>query len=265
MRAAALFVIAGFGMTDSDRRLQQLRERYACGLALKRSALARMWRAFAAAPDSAAAARRNLHMHLHRLRGSALAYGYAPLSDRARSADELLRQWSALPLALRDSPQQLVAHLQAPMQAVLDELERAAADVPIAQRARERGDPLRLLLVDDDPAQAHLTSAELQAHGCTVRVETDTHRLWQTLVQWPCDAVVLDYWLRGETADEVAAMLRREASFARTALVCFSVEREAGVLRAALAAGCDAAIAKAEGSERLLDVVRECIARRDAA
>jgi CheY-like chemotaxis protein len=248
-------------MNESSERFDLLRARYANSLGDKQRALAQAWAAFAAAPSDAAA-RDDLQQQLHRLCGSALAYGYARLGDDACLADSLLRRWGELAPALRDAPSDLLEHLLASVQAVLAGL----SEVPAEEKA-PASDPqataLRVLLVEDDPVQALLIRAKLEAHGCKVRWENGAELLWQALTLWPCHAIVLDYWLRGETAADVVATLRREPRFERLALVCFSVESDAQVLRALLEAGCDAVLAKSEGGDRLFDVVRECVARAD--
>ncbi|MFC5489171.1 response regulator [Dokdonella soli] len=244
-------------MSESRRHFERLRENYAGSLAHKRRSLARAWSAFAVNPHEGAV-RRDLFTQIHRLCGSAPAYGYERLGDQARVADELMREWEALPPPQRAAPADLAARLAAPVRAVLDELDRTGAP-----GADTDATSLCIVLVEDDPSQAVLIGAELEARGCLVRLASSAETLWQILQQWPCHAIVLDYWLRGETAAEIAAMLRREPGCARTALVCFSVEHEPQVLRAALEAGCDAALGKAEGAGRLLEVVRACVARPD--
>jgi len=245
-------------MTEFNQRFDDLHTRYAASLARKFEVLDTAWRVFAASPH-ADAKRRELETHVHRLAGSALAYGYERLGERARAADQLMHGWDESPPEARDAPATFALRLAAPLRQLLDELGHANAEV-VARQASHR-EALRVLLVEDDPVQAMLTGAQLEARGCTVHIENSTDVLWQSLTRWPCHAVVLDYWLRGETATEVAAMLRREPQFARIALVCFSAERDEQVLRAALDAGCDAALGKAEGPERLLALVRACVAR----
>ncbi len=247
-------------MTESNQRFDDLHARYAASLARKFEVLDAAWRAFEASPHDDAH-RRELETHVHRLAGSALAYGYERLGERARTADQLMHGWDESTPETRGPPAVFAQHLAAPLRQLLDELGRANAEV-VARRASQR-EALRVLLVEDDPVQAMLTGAQLEARGCMVRIENSADVLWQTLTRWPSHAVVLDYWLRGETATEIAAMLRREPQFARIALICFSVERDEQVLRAALDAGCDAALSKAEGPERLLAVVRACVARPD--
>lgn len=247
-------------MDESRQRFELLRARYAASLAHKHETLAQAWHHFRAQPQEDAA-RRELQQQIHRLCGSAPAYGYERLGESARVADKLMRDWEMTAPSLRDAPGDLSVRLSAPLQTVLDDLDEASAQADVPQSVAESR--LRVLLVEDDPGQAMLNAVQLETLGCVVRRESSADGLWETLLMWPCHAVVLDYWLRGETADEVAAMLRREPRFQSIALVCFTAERDAHVLRAAIDAGCDAALRKDEGTRRLYDVLRECVARAD--
>jgi CheY-like chemotaxis protein len=248
-------------MNDSSERFELLRARYAASLDDKQRALAQVWSAFAAAPTDAAI-RAELQQQLHRLCGSAHAYGYAMVGDHACAADSLMRNWEGRAAGLRESPDELLVRLAAPVAALLGGLGETHIEVVEDGPGTASGE-LRVLLVEDDPVQALRVAAELEARGCKVRCESGADLIWQALTLWPCHAVVLDYWLRGETATEVVANLRREPRFARVALVCFSVERDAQVLRAVTEAGCDALVAKSEGSGRLFEVIRACVARVD--
>jgi len=248
-------------MNDSSTRFDWLRLRYADSLAAKQTALEEAWAALAATPKDNAA-RAHVQQLLHRLCGSAHAYGYEQLGDDACAADSLLRAWESAPPSLRDAPAELVRRLDPAVATVLAAL--AAADRPIdADGIDTLPSALRVLLVEDDPGQSAIICAELEARGCEIRRECGADLLWQALTLWPCHAVVIDYWLRGETAIEVVAAIRREPRFARIALVCFSVERDPQVLRAVVDAGCDAAVAKVDGSGRLFEVLRDCVARVD--
>lgn len=242
-------------MTDADHRLELLHRRYADSFRAKSAALADAWRAFAASPDDAECVR-ELSMQVHRLCGSAAAYGYRRLGESACAADRLIA--GELAAAVRMRGEALVRRFASSVQDVLGELAAASAT---AQSAPTTGTSrnLRVVLVEDDPAQASLTAAELEARGCSVRVESGADRLWQTLALSPCDAVVLDYWLHADTASEIAIALRREPRFARIALVCYSIERDPQILRAVRKAGCDAVVAKDDGVERLLESLRTSI------
>jgi CheY-like chemotaxis protein len=190
--------------------------------------------------------------------GSAAAYGYRRLGECACSADRLIADELAAPS--RASGDALVRRFATSVQDVLGELATAAPAVSSTPEAGAERD-LRVVLVEDDPAQASLTAAELESRGCSVRVESGADHLWQTLALWPCDAVVLDYWLHADTATEIAIALRREPQFARIALLCYSVERDPQILRAVCKAGCDAVVAKDDGVERLLESMRESVGR----
>lgn len=242
--------------SDFEFRLQLLRERYANSLGHKRAALAQAWQAFAADPCDIAS-RRELSMQLHRLCGSAGAYGYADIGERACAADRLVGEHGGIV----EFDDERMHRCGSEVGEVLAALDRACAETSRAQAHA----PLRVLLVEDDPAQAALTAVWLQARGASVHVETHADALGQRLEEWPCEAVVLDHWLRGETAVEVVAALRRAPRHARVALVCFSVERNVQVRRALLQAGCDAVVAKDEGHEALWSAIRDAVARPDRA
>jgi CheY-like chemotaxis protein len=248
-------------MNESSERFELLRARYAASLDDKQRSLAQAWSTFAAAPSDSAV-RTELQQQLHRLCGSAHAYGYVLLGDHACVADGLMRRWESCPPGLRESPDELLARLDAPVAALLAGLDETQIE-PAEHAPGARSGELRVLLVEDDPAQSLLIAAELEALGCKVRCESGADVVWQALTLWPCHAVVMDYWLCGETATEVVANLRREPRFACVALVCFSVERDTQVLRAVTEAGCDALVAKSEGSARLFEVIRACVARAD--
>lgn len=72
--------------SDFESRLQLLHERYTASLVHKRAALADAWQAFAANPRDRAL-RLELSMQLHRLSGSAGAYGYEAIGTAASEAD----------------------------------------------------------------------------------------------------------------------------------------------------------------------------------
>lgn len=234
-------------MNDADPRLELLRRRYAHSFPAKRAALADAWRAFVAAPDDAACGR-ELSMQVHRLCGSAGAYGYARLGERACAADRFVGDELA---AARVGGAARVQRFEPLVRAVLDELANAAACDPLRT--------LRIVLVGDDPVQATRAAVALQAHGCDVRVEPDGDALRQALDAWSCDAVVFDDRLRSETVAGLVAALRREPQFARLALLCCGVDRDAHALSAMREAGC-AVVAGDAGAERLLAAVREALA-----
>jgi CheY-like chemotaxis protein len=235
---------------ESDDRLQLLRVRYAGSLAAKRDALANAWRDFLDA-SADPVRRRELTAQVHRLCGSAAAYGYVELGERACVADRLLGG---------PPPTPVPAVLDAPLQAVIDALDRAIASAQATPLRRDAA-TLRVLLVEDDTAHAMLMASQLEAHGCEVRIESGSDDLWQALALWPCHAVVLGYRLRGKSAVEIVAMLRREPAFARVAVLCCSVEHATQIRGAGIEVGCDAVVAQQDGVERLFEAIRACAGR----
>jgi HPt (histidine-containing phosphotransfer) domain-containing protein len=72
--------------------MEELRQRYAQSLPQKGRDLERHWQAFGAAPDD----RRllaELHQQVHRLSGSAPAYGFDDIGALAQPVDAALAEW----------------------------------------------------------------------------------------------------------------------------------------------------------------------------
>lgn len=100
---------------------QKLQVRYAASLALKHADLSHAWDALRAKPDDVALGE-ELNSRLHRLSGSAGAYGYLRLGDVAQRLDERLRDWREIAPALRSSAHELVESLRIDIALLLDEL-----------------------------------------------------------------------------------------------------------------------------------------------
>lgn len=79
-----------------EDRLQALRRQYAQSLPQKTDDLARAWTCFRAAPADRVAATA-LHACVHRLSGSAPAYGFDAVGAAAQPADALLSGWINAP------------------------------------------------------------------------------------------------------------------------------------------------------------------------
>lgn len=238
-------------MDESKQRFELLRARYAASFADKLHALDGVWRAFLAEPADAAV-RRELQQQLHRLSGSAPAYGYAALGALARAADNAMHAWPTASSPADEQPVQLAAS----MRRMLDELAQMAARA----QAREQHAPgrLRVLVLEDEgiAAQYRPHVACLEANACVVRCEREADRLRETLLIWPCHAFVFDFWRRDDGTGDIVAMLRGEPGFAGVARICLSERRDAALLRTAIDAGCDAALSCSDDPELLLSAVR---------
>lgn len=247
-------------MTDHPPAFDLLHQRYVDSFARKREEIEQAWKRMLLMPGEEAA-RADLQRLVHRLSGSAPAYGFDALGALARTVDERLAEWQRTPAHRREPAITLANDLQAPVQSLLAAFAVRAPQAPVAATADE-APPLRVILVEDDGDQAARLAATLQRHGLTVRHAADSAALWQMLVTWPCQAIVLDYWLHGETAAEIAGMLQRESSFARIARVCLTADIGLPLQQAALAAGCDAFVLKHAPVEHLVAAIRAHVASR---
>lgn len=120
-------------MTDSLKRFEFLRVRYARSFASKRVALAEAWRAFADTADVTRA--KELQVLAHRLAGSAPTYGYEALGAHAGVVDRALADWSEAAPNARESPAELALRLAAPAQALIDSLGQHAAEASAASES----------------------------------------------------------------------------------------------------------------------------------
>lgn len=104
-------------MTDTTvDRMEELRQRYAQSLPQKGRDIERCRQAWAQAPDDRAALI-ELHQQVHRLSGSAPAYGYDDIGALAQPIDAAIAEW------LRDgasrSPAELAAALAPRLRALV--------------------------------------------------------------------------------------------------------------------------------------------------
>lgn len=249
-------------MTDQPPAFDLLHQRYVDSFARKREEIEQAWKRMLLMPDEEAA-RADLQRLVHRLSGSAPAYGFDALGALARTVDERLAAWQRTPAHRREPTITLANDLQAPIRSLLAAFTAQTPKAPVAAMT-DTAPPLRVILVEDDADQAAQLATTLERHGLIVRHATDSAALWQMLVTWPCQAIVLDYWLHGETAAEIAGMLQRESSFARVARVCLTADIGLPLQQAALAAGCDAFVLKNAPVEHLVAAIRAHVASRQA-
>lgn len=107
-------------------RFEELKERYAHSLSQKATELEDVWQQFAQNPYDTQA-RRAMHQCVHRLSGSAPAFGFERLGDAAQAVDSLLSDWLALSEFERSSPSQLQQEMAADVVALLAALHTSTA------------------------------------------------------------------------------------------------------------------------------------------
>ena len=105
-------------------RYEELKERYALALPQKAVDIEAAWIAFCADPADAPK-RGCLHQAVHRLSGSAPAYGFEDIGAAAQGVDAVFSEWMAAAEFARPAPQQLVDGLRAGIRQLLEALREA--------------------------------------------------------------------------------------------------------------------------------------------
>lgn len=207
---------------------------------------------------------RELGRLLHKLAGSAGGYGYARLGIAARAADGLIHEW------LSDAPDDLperarfAAAIEPLMLAVGDLFDVAIAgeDRPAeAVQAQASLRPIQVLLVDDDNDLATLLAEQLRMEGIEVLAVDDGAGMHLLLSRIRPDVLVLDFWLREETGDDLARAVRRLPGLATLPAVCLTSDRTPETRQRALGAGALEVIDKSTPPRQLAGLLRMFAAR----
>lgn len=250
-------------MKEGDLSLNLLRERYQSSFPNKRDGLETAWRAFRSHAGRSGTLDSLLQL-VHRLAGSAPAYGYAEIGEIAAIANRLLASARSRELiSSGEESRQLIEVLTEPLESLLVALDAAALTVDRAALPRPGNEtPLRVILIEDDAEQAAAIGKSLESAGFVVSIAPRSDALWELITLWPCDALVVDYWLDRETALDIVRIVRRETSFAQIATICLTVETNPELLQELLGSGCDVVLSKKEPAQQLIDTVRAEVAKR---
>lgn len=240
----------------------ELGRRYRAGLAEKLSELALAWERWLAAPDDLAA-KQSFQVLVHRLAGSAPAYGFTDVGRCAQRLDERLVGWDGDVRALRPPLNVLCHELAAPAEALMRTLGRAAREpVPVANAGGAgpaAGRPLYVLLVDDETEQAAIWREALSAHGLRVRAVATRAALEAELVVECPDVLLIDYWLESETAVDLVRWLRNMPEFVDVPRVCLTADEGPLPRQTAMDAGFSAVLRKTVDPQDLADVLRQLV------
>ncbi|MCK9540079.1 hypothetical protein [Dokdonella sp.] len=215
-----------------------LRARYAASLVSKHRQLARAW-AMLQGGGGRPEAREQLIAQLHRLCGSASAYGYPAIGRSACEAERCLVALGTADRALERAVNALLAEIEA----------------VIAAQAAASGDACNIILLMGASTSADWLTPTLRARGCHVQRVADTAMLWPLLAGSVCHAVVLDASVAPPLISAVVRGVRETPSPLVPLLIGYCTEGAAGAAEVALAAGCDAVMTEGDGAERLLELV----------
>src|SRR6185436_1781217 len=177
----------------------ELGARYAESLPEKLNELALAWEAWLADPELDSA-REQVHLRVHKLAGSAPAYGYHDLGREAQRLDSLMQDWTGEVPQLRSPPSELCRRVSLPMEALLRTLGRAAREAATLGGGEAGARAERMLFVlflEDDREQAAIWRAALTAQGLRVRVADSLPAFEAELVLETPDVLLVDFWLDG--------------------------------------------------------------------
>ncbi|HRQ64426.1 MAG TPA: response regulator [Xanthomonadaceae bacterium] len=221
---------------------------YRSKLPRRRLALLALWQRLPEDSDARGIAP-ELRLQVHRLAGSAGAYGFDRLSQAARVVDQSLKVW----LASTPDQRTPIDHLVDSTRRAFDDLMQAFDDegtelLPVAVELHGGFD---LIQVEDDIEQAHSLGAALMRLGMRVRHAPDDVSFWDVLAEGRPDAILIDYWIGAETGADLARALRATPGYERLPLLCLTSDTSNDVRVDALAAGCDEVFSKVQSAPQL--------------
>lgn len=128
----------------------------------------------------------------------------------------------------------------------------------IAPRSRQ---PDRVLVVDDQPVAALFASRVLQSAGIVTERVGNPLEVMAALDRFAPDLVLMDLHMPGASGIELTAIIREEDRFADLPIIFLSSELDPAQQMAALRIGGDDFLAKPVAPDRLLDSVRQRLAK----
>lgn len=102
----------------------------------------------------------------------------------------------------------------------------------------------RILVIDDNAANARLVAFLLEDEGHEVRVALDAAEALATVGQWLPDLVLMDLQLPGMSGLELTAQLKKTPATAAIPVVALTAYAMDADRQQALAAGCDGFLSK---------------------
>ncbi len=124
--------------------------------------------------------------------------------------------------------------------------------------------PYHVLIVDDDPDQVSNTALVLQNAGMITSVVTDPRNIFQVMVEYKPELILMDMYMPECTGAELAGILRQNNSFVGVPIVFLSVETDAGKQLAAIQSGADDFLVKPIDPAHLVSSVKMRAARTRA-
>ena len=118
---------------------------------------------------------------------------------------------------------------------------------------------LRLMVVEDNRINRHLTTEFLESAGASVRAAVDGHDALDIAAQWKPDAVLMDIQLPDMDGLETSQRLRKGFGYDRIPILALTASASEEEHRRCLRGGLDAVLVKPVRAETLISRVRRAI------
>ncbi len=122
----------------------------------------------------------------------------------------------------------------------------------------------RVLVVDDDPAQAHFAASILEKSGVEACVTTDALRIIDEIRTCRPDLILMDIYMPGASGIELTTILREQKDLMDIPIIYLSGEQDPDKQLAALDAGGEDFLTKPIRPKHLVSIVRNRIRRAHA-
>jgi CheY-like chemotaxis protein len=237
--------------------------RYRAALSERLSELALAWEEWLAGPDEEPR-KRHFHQLVHRLAGSASAYGFDDVAREAQHVESLLLAWDGDVPTLRVPLGDFCRELGSAAETLLRVLGRAAREIargPAVDGAVRHDDRvIFVLFLEDQPDRAQTWREALTREGLRVRVIESAQALEAELVMERPDVMLLDYGYEGAAVADVARGLRDTPEFAHIPKVCLIDDPAAMPRQTAMDAGFAAVLRSSVAPRDLATVLRQAVA-----
>jgi DNA-binding response OmpR family regulator len=123
----------------------------------------------------------------------------------------------------------------------------------------------RILIADDNPANAELIEAHLDGAGYETRIAENGEETLAAANDWRPDVILLDLMMPKLSGFEVCKRLRQDATHAKTAVLMITALDQVADIDRAVEAGTDDFITKPINKAELLLRLKALLAARDEA
>ncbi len=130
--------------------------------------------------------------------------------------------------------------------------------------SEQMSEPYHILVIDDDPEQVSSTALVLQEAGMITSVVSDPEYLFEIMVEYKPELILMDMYMPKCSGMELASIIRQNDSFVSIPIVFYSVERDQEKQLEAIRCGGDDFLTKPIDPEHLVTSVRIRAARTRA-